>query len=79
MLANDNSKSAPKVRPTEFRSARRELLTTRALQCIAHTEELARQLEIELAQFVKELPAVHRAIISTSPRARTLVSRLIKE
>ena len=55
MFASFNIEGARAAKPNEYRSAQREFLTMRARRSIEQTDELARDLEIELAEFVREL------------------------
>lgn len=55
MFANFNLEGARTAKPNEYRCAQREFLTMRARRNIEQTEELARELELELAEFVREL------------------------
>jgi hypothetical protein len=59
MFANFNVEGARMAKPNEYRSAQREFLTIRARRSIEQTEELARELESELAEFVRELQTSH--------------------
>lgn len=55
MFARFNIEGARTTKPNEYRSAQREFLTMRARRSIKQTDEFARDLEIELAEFVREL------------------------
>jgi hypothetical protein len=59
MFANFDVDTPRRAGSDAYRSAKRSLLTMRATQAIDHTDELARDLEIELAKFAKELEAPH--------------------
>lgn len=61
MFANFGFETVLRKRSDKYRSSapRGALLTKRALKSIDQTDALARELEIELAQFAKEIKAGH--------------------
>lgn len=60
MFANFDTETPRRLSSDNYRSAKRALLTMRAQRMIDQTEDLARELEIELAHFAKELQANRR-------------------
>jgi len=57
MFANFDVETPRRASSDDYRSAKRVLLTMRARRAIDQTEDLARELEFELAEFAKELQA----------------------